>query len=126
LIAAEKMSAVHHADKIAAAENGTNITQTLHWRFPLKIWLPINDKKSPSYEIGFIYQIVSFTFEIYSTCIIDTFIVVLIMFAAIQYELLGTAIQLPAASVDTWLRPNSTFTQGKLHLLFISRAGLQT
>lgn len=126
LIVAEKLSAVHHANKLSASLNGTNITQTLHWRFPLKIWLPISDKKSPSYEIGFIYQIISFTFEIYSTCIIDTFIVVLVMFAAVQYGLLGRAIQLPGASVDMWLRTDSTSSQGKLHFIFISRGDMQT
>jgi hypothetical protein len=125
LIAAEKISAVIHANNLSAARNGTNITQTLHWRLPLKIWLPITDKKSPSYEIGFIYQIICFTFEIYSTCIIDTFIVVLIMFAAIQYGLLGRAIQLAGVSVDTWLRTDSTSLQGKLHFVFISRGEAQ-
>jgi hypothetical protein len=120
MIAAENISAVLHANKLAAARNGTNVTQTLNWRFPLKIWLPISDKKSPSYEIGFIYQIISFTFEIYSTCIIDTFIVVLTMFAAIQFGLLGRAIRLPAESVDKWLRSDPTSLQGKLHFVFIS------
>lgn len=123
LIAAEKISAVLHANKLSAAQNGTNITQTLHWRFPLKIWLPISDKESPSYEIGFIYQIISFTFEIYSTCIIDTFIVVLVMFAAMQYGLLGRAIRLPAASVDKWLQTDNTSLQGKLHFISIFISG---
>jgi hypothetical protein len=126
LIAAEKISAVLQANKLSAAGNGMNITQTLHWRFPLKIWLPISDKTSPSYEIGFIYQIISFTFEIYSTCIIDTFIVVLVMFAAIQYGLLGRAIQLQEASVNTLLRTDNTSIQGKLHFVFVSREDLKT
>jgi hypothetical protein len=120
LIAAEKISAVYHANLLSVAANGTNVTQTLRWRFPLKVWLPISDKESPSYEIGFIYQIISFTFAIYSTCIIDTFVVVLVMFAAIQYGMLGRAIQLPEASVDKWLRVDTTPLQGKLHYLFIS------
>jgi hypothetical protein len=120
LIAAEKISAVSHANTSSVAGNGTNITQTL-WRFPLKVWLPISDKESPWYEMGFIYQIFSFTLAIYSTCIIDTFVVVLVMFAAIQYGLLGRAIQLPAASVHTWLRTDNTPLKGKLHIfLFIS------
>lgn len=122
LIAAEKISAVHHANKLSVAANGTSNTNTLRWRFPLKVWLPISDKESPSYEIGFIYQIVSFTLAIYSTCIIDTFLVVLVMFAAIQFELLGRAIQLPAASVDTWLRNDNTSSQGKSHPLLAGDA----
>jgi hypothetical protein len=112
LIAAEKISAQHRAEKLSVAVNGTNITEAFHRKLPLKIWLPVEDK-SPLYEIGFVYQIVCFTIEIYSTCITDTFIVVLVMFAAIQYELLGMAIQLPADTVAIRLGINTASLQGK-------------
>jgi hypothetical protein len=44
----------------------------------------------------------------------------------VQYGLLGRAIQLSAASVDTWLRTDSTSSQGKLQFIFISRGDVQT
>jgi len=108
LIAVEKILAT---GKFSVARNDTNVTQTFHRKLPLQIWLPINDQESPSYEFGFVYQIICFTFEIYTTCIIDTFIIVLIMFTAIQYELLGTAIQLPAESVATMLQSKNPSSQ---------------
>ena len=113
LIAAEKISALYSAEKLSLSATGTNITETFHRNFPLKIWLPVDEDKSPSYEIGFLYQIVCFTVEIYYICIIDTFIVVLIMFAAIQFELLGMAIQLPADTVAMRLGINTAPSQGK-------------
>jgi len=113
LIVAEKITALHSAEKVSVAANGINITETFHRNFPLKIWLPVDEEKSPSYEIGFLYQIVCFTVEIYYIGIIDTFIVVLIMFAAIQFELLGMAIQLPADTVTMWIGINTAPSQGK-------------
>jgi len=113
LIVAEKITALHSAEKVSVAANGINITETFHRNFPLKIWLPVDEEKSPSYEIGFLYQIVCFTVEIYYIGIIDTFIVVLIMFAAIQFELLGMAIQLPADTVAMRLGINTAPSQGK-------------
>jgi hypothetical protein len=115
LIAAEKITAAMPLNKLSAAGNETNITEALHRKLPLKIWLPVNEEESPSYEIGFLYQVVCFTFEIYSICIIDTFIVVLVMFSSIQFELLGTMIQLPADRVAMLLRTRSPSSkQGKL------------
>jgi hypothetical protein len=112
-IAAEKISALRNAEKLSFAANGTNITKTFHRNFPLKIWLPLDAEKSPSYEIGFLYQIISFTIEVYGTCIIDMFIVVLIMFVAIQFELLGMAIELPADTVAMRLGIYTAPSQGK-------------
>jgi hypothetical protein len=113
LIIAEKISALHSGDILSAAVNGTNITETFHRSFPLKIWLPFKEEKSPLYEIGFVYQILCFTVEIFYISIIDTFIVVLTMFAAIQFELLGMAIQLPADSVVMRLGVKTAPSQGK-------------
>jgi hypothetical protein len=119
LIAAERIvAATHYANSFSDAGNGTNVIEAFRRKLPLKIWLPINDKESPSYEIGFIYQIVCFTLEIYSACVIDTFLVVIAMFASIQYELLGTMIQLPADTVAMLLRARSPSSQqGKLEKL---------
>lgn len=112
LIAAEQIvAAIKHADRFSAEGNETEVTGVYHRKLPLKIWLPINVKESPSYEIGFMYQVVCFTFEIYSTCIIDTFIVVHVMFASIQYELLGEIIQLSADKVAMLLRVRSESSQ---------------
>ncbi|XP_021926083.1 odorant receptor coreceptor-like [Zootermopsis nevadensis] len=112
LIAAEQIvAAIKHADRFSAEGNETEVTGVYHRKLPLKIWLPINVKESPSYEIGFMYQVVCFTFEIYSTCIIDTFIVVHVMFASIQYELLGEMIQLSADKVAMLLRVRSESSQ---------------
>ena len=113
LIVVEKISAMHSAEKLLVAANGTNITETFHRTFLLKIWLPLDVDKSPSYEIGFLYQTVCFILEIYYISIIDTFIVVLIMFTAIQFELLGMAIQLPADTVAMRLGVNTASSQGK-------------
>jgi hypothetical protein len=113
LMVAEKILALHSGDILSVAANGTNITQTFHRKFPLKIWLPVEEEKSPSYEIGFVFQIVCFTVEIYNISIIDTFIVVVTMFTAIQFELLGMAIQLPADSVAMQLRIKTAPLQGK-------------
>jgi len=113
LIVALKISTVYSGEKLSVTANGTNITGTFRRNFPLRIWLPVDEEKSPSYEIGFLYQIVCFTVEVYCTCIIDTFIVVLIMFVAIQFELLGMAIQLPADSVAMRLGINTAPSQGK-------------
>jgi hypothetical protein len=113
LIVIEKISALYSAEKLSVAANGTNITETFHRSFPVKVWLPVDIQKSPSYEIGFLYQVVCLTVEIYYASTIDTFIVVLIMFAAIQFELLGMAIQLPSDTVAMRLGINIAPSQGK-------------
>lgn len=110
---AQKILALHTEQKLSVAANGTNITETFHRTLPLKIWLPVEEEKSPSYEIGFLYQVVCLGFEIFYACIIDAFLVVVTMFAAIQYELLGMAIQLPADSVAMLLGINTAPSQGK-------------
>jgi len=113
LIVFEKISALHSGEKLTVTANGTNITETFHRNLPLRIWLPVDEEKSPSYELGFLYQMACFTVEIYYISIIDTFIVVLTMFASIQFELLGMAIQLPADSVAMQLGINASPSQGK-------------
>lgn len=110
---AEKITALHSAEILSVTANGTNVTETFHRNFPFKVWLPLDEDKTPSYEIGFLFQLVCFIVEVYYLCIIDTFIVVLIMFAVIQFELLGMAIQLPADSVATRLGINTAPSQGK-------------
>lgn len=112
-MAAEKILALRNAEKLSEAANGTNITKTFHRNFPLKIWVPLDAEKSPSYAIGFLYQILSFTIEVYGTCVIDMFIVVLVMFTAIQFELLGMAIQLPADTLAMRLGISTAPSQGE-------------
>jgi hypothetical protein len=113
LIIVEKISALHSGEKLSVAADGTNITETFHRNFPFKIWLPFDKDKSPSFEIGFSYQIVSMAVEVYYLCIIDAFIAVLIMFAAIQFELLGMAFQLPADTMALRLGINTEPSQGE-------------
>jgi 7tm Odorant receptor. len=113
LIVVQKISSLHSEQKSSVASNGTNITETFQRTLLLKIWLPVEEEKSPSYEIGFLYQVVCFSLEIFYTSIIDTFLLVLTMFAAIQYELLGMTIQLPADSVAMRLGINTAPSQGK-------------
>jgi len=113
LYVVEKMPALYSEEKLSVTANGTNITETFHRNFPFKLWLPFDEEKSPSYEIGFLYQIVCLTVEVYYATIIDTFIVVLMMFAAIQFELLEMAVQLPADSVAMRIGINTAPSQGK-------------
>jgi hypothetical protein len=115
LIAAEKISSLHHGKEVGLSltGNGTNTTETFHRKLPLKIWLPIDEDKSPSYELGFIFQIGGLAIVAYSTSVIDDFIIVVTMFAALQYELLGMAIQLPAESVAMRLGINTALLQGE-------------
>jgi hypothetical protein len=112
-MAAEKIAALRNAEKLSFVADGTNITKTFRRNFPLKIWVPLDADKSPSYEIGFLYQILSFAIEVYGTCVIDMFIVVLIMFTAIQFELLVMAVQLPADTVAMRLGIYTAPSQGK-------------
>ncbi|PSN42706.1 hypothetical protein C0J52_14299 [Blattella germanica] len=88
------------------ATNGTNNTleiKEFKRRLPLRVWLPIDEQKTPYYEIGFFYQMIFFTYEILTACSIDTFIAILIMYASVQFELLGSAIEDKEEKVKTLL-----------------------
>ncbi|RZC32582.1 7tm 6 domain containing protein [Asbolus verrucosus] len=57
-------------------------------RLPFLAWYPFNEKKSPFYEITYIYQIVSISFIAMTTLSINTLIAALNMYIAAQFDIL--------------------------------------
>ncbi|KAJ9583491.1 hypothetical protein L9F63_022163, partial [Diploptera punctata] len=84
--------------------NNTNETIVEFKRiFPLRVWLPMNEQLSPNYEIGYVFLLGVFSFEIYSTSVADTFIALIMMFLSAQFQLLGSAIQHARTNVSVIL-----------------------
>ncbi|PSN50415.1 Odorant receptor 59 [Blattella germanica] len=108
LIALDKMSSLtYRPPEGTIIVNGTSNASLFIRTLPLRIWLPLDEQKSPYYEIGYLYQLTIFTYQIYSTCVIDACIAVLVMYASVQFELLASTIEHAKQNVKELLEENA-------------------
>ncbi|XP_045527666.1 odorant receptor 43a-like [Pieris brassicae] len=61
--------------------------------FPFKIWMPINTEKSPHYEIGYLYQVISIYISALLFCAVDSSTLSMIMFGCAELEIIIDKIQ---------------------------------
>ncbi|XP_052744218.1 odorant receptor 43a-like [Bicyclus anynana] len=61
--------------------------------FPFKIWMPVDAQKSPQYELGYIYQILSIYCSAMLFFAVDSTILSMVMFGCAQLEIIIDKIQ---------------------------------
>nr|AGK90017.1 olfactory receptor 10 [Helicoverpa assulta] len=61
--------------------------------FPFRIWMPVTPLKSPDYELGYLYQMVSIYISAFLFISVDSVAVSMIMFGCAQLEIIMDKIQ---------------------------------
>uniref|UniRef100_A0AAU6NDI7 Odorant receptor n=1 Tax=Mythimna loreyi TaxID=667449 RepID=A0AAU6NDI7_9NEOP len=61
--------------------------------FPFRIWMPVTPLKSPGYELGYVYQMVSIYISAFVFISVDSVAVCMIMFGCGQLEIIMDKIQ---------------------------------
>ncbi|KAF9805438.1 hypothetical protein SFRURICE_019606, partial [Spodoptera frugiperda] len=69
--------------------------------FPFRIWMPVTPLKSPDYELGYLYQMVSIYISAFLFISVDSVAVCMIMFGCAELEIIMDKIQKIQSIFDT-------------------------
>ncbi|KAF9413437.1 hypothetical protein HW555_008329 [Spodoptera exigua] len=69
--------------------------------FPFRIWMPVTPLKSPDYELGYLYQMVSIYISAFLFISVDSVAVCMIMFGCAELEIIMDKIQMIQSIFDS-------------------------
>nr|QZH55137.1 odorant receptor 41 [Achelura yunnanensis] len=74
--------------------------------FPFKIWMPIDPQRSPHYEIGYVYQMITIYISAFLFIGVDSTTLSMIMFGCAQLEIIMEKVRQVHPMPNSNLKPN--------------------